>query len=71
MAKNNPGPGPEVKVDMKGAGVMGGEHSLGGAVQHLKREHPQAYDDRGPHQGTKEHIVHIPLHGLKPNPSAK
>ena len=58
--------GNETKADMRGAGIMGGESSLGGAVAHLRSEHPIAYDDHGPHHGGTEHIRHEPLGGLRP-----
>lgn len=63
--------GNETKADMKGAGVMGarstvGESSLMHAVRGLKAEHPQRFDDLGPHHGGMEHVRHMPLGGLRP-----
>jgi hypothetical protein len=60
--------GPERKADMAGAlnSNPGGGGSLGKAVGHLKAEHPQKYDDLGPHHHTMDHDRHMPLGGMKP-----
>ncbi len=53
-------PGGEKKADMKGA--IGGSPTdgLSGAVSELKRQHPIAHHDHGPHHGTDHHIRHEP-----------
>lgn len=62
--------GNETKADMKGAmgqgGSVVGSTKLIHAVEHLKSEHPQRYDDLGPHHGTMENVRHMPLGGMKP-----
>ena len=40
---------------------------LTGACRELHSQHPQHYSDRGPHQGTKDHVRHMPLHGMTPS----
>ena len=68
--------GNETKADIKGgfassrgADVLGGRKDLAGAVKHLASEHPIKHDDRGPHQGSKENVTHVPLAGLRPTKS--
>jgi hypothetical protein len=58
-------PGAEKKADMRGAGVIG-QSTLGAACMELARQHPQRYDDLGPHHGGGEHVRHVPLAGLSP-----
>lgn len=60
--------GPERKDDMKGAqmGQPEDKNPLKGATRELHEQHPHGYDEHGPHHGTKDHIRHQPLHGLKP-----
>lgn len=48
-----------------GSGSIVGEHSLGAATSELRSQHPQKYNDLGPHHGSMEHKRHMPLHGLK------
>lgn len=60
--------GPERKANMKGA-LMGSpeDHNpLRGAMKELESQHPQKYDDLGPHHGGHVHERHMPLHGMKP-----
>ena len=71
------GIGDERKGDVKGAqsggsaaearGTPGiGATHLGHAVKELHAQHPEHHSDRGPHHGSKHHIRHMPLHGMKP-----
>jgi hypothetical protein len=60
---------------MKGEKSVVGKTSLGGAVSHLKKEHPEKYDDLGPHRdgpgmGVPRVGTHMPLAGLKPHNKA-
>ncbi len=48
-ASGGKGPGSERKVDMRGAQEPMHNEGLGGAMRHLASEHPEAYDDLGPH----------------------
>jgi hypothetical protein len=61
------GVGNETKADMKGAqeGQPTDKNPLHGAVKELHSQHPHHYSDHGPHHGTKTHIRHEPLHGMK------
>jgi hypothetical protein len=64
--------GNETKVDMKGA-MEGGSRAEGsmnplkGAVRELQTQHPERYDDHGPHHSGSTHVRHQPLGGLKPS----
>jgi hypothetical protein len=58
--------GNEKKADMHGALEGSPTQGLRGAVDELKKQHPERYDDLGPHQGSTAHIRHVPLHGMKP-----
>ena len=40
---------------------------LTSARHELKSQHPHEYHEHGPHHGTKDHIRHVPLHGMKPS----
>lgn len=44
---------------------------LHGAVKELHSQHPERYDDMGPHQGGKSHMRHEALAGLHPKSSHK
>jgi len=61
--------GGEVKADIRGAqmGNPTDKSPLHGAVKELHEQHPIAHHDHGPHHGTKHHIRHEPLHGLRPH----
>jgi hypothetical protein len=52
--------GSERKANMAGAmsNSVGG-HS--GASEELRRQHPHAYDDHGPHHNDKSHLRHQPM----------
>lgn len=41
------------------------KNPLRGAGNELRRQHPIAHDDHGPHHGKDHHLRHEPLHGLK------
>ena len=65
------GVGNETKADTQGAGLsrdrnIVGESGLAHAVGRLKAEHPQRYDDLGPHHGVSGVNPHMPLGGMKP-----
>lgn len=57
------------KADVQGA--MLGQPEDGNPLRHAKHElhsqHPHEYHEHGPHHGTKEHIRHMPLHGMTPS----
>ncbi len=59
--------GNETKADMKGAMSMGRGSKLKEAVTELHAQHPHGHEDHGPHHGGKEHMRHMPLHGMKPS----
>jgi hypothetical protein len=70
------GVGNETKADMSvqkggsaaeahGSVIHDNEGRLSHAMHELHRQHPIHHMDRGPHHGSKEHIRHEPLHGLK------
>jgi hypothetical protein len=42
------------------------DEGLKGAVEVLHKQHPQKWDDLGPHHETKDHENMSPLGGLKP-----
>ena len=46
-----------------------GKTSLAGATAQLRKEHPEKYNDLGPHKGGQSHVTHMPLAGLKPSGS--
>ena len=60
--------GNETKADMKGAllGQPTDGNPLCAAKHELHSQHPHHYSDHGPHHGTKSHVRHEPLHGMKP-----
>lgn len=60
--------GPETKADMAGAmhGQPTDKNPLHGAIKELGAQHPQSYDDHGPHHGTSDHVRHEKLGGLRP-----
>lgn len=49
--------GNEKKADVKAAQGGSPADGLGGAMAELKRQHPQRYDDMGPHHGGMDHII--------------
>lgn len=67
VAKNPPG---MVKAppgrDLGTKGSVVSQTSLMDAVKHLEKQHPEKYNDLGPHHGKKEHATHMPLGGMKP-----
>lgn len=71
-AKARDNAGPEKHADVKGAQEGGSfaENSptgLSGAMHELHSQHPHKHHDHGPHHGTKDHVRHMPLHGLRPH----
>jgi hypothetical protein len=58
---------PKANVRQSGHSPTVGDHTLSGAIEELRRQHPKAHDDLGPHHEGMEHVRHIPLHGLKPS----
>ena len=46
-------------------GEMVGEHSLGGAVSELYKQHPYKWSDLGPHHHTSDHDRHTPVIGKR------
>jgi len=50
--------GNETKANVRGAQEP--SNHLGGAVAELKRQHPIAHDDLGPHHNRSDHIRHRP-----------
>lgn len=68
------GVGNERKADVKGtqeggsmAEARGTRGALSGAMHELHSQHPHEHHDHGPHHGTKDHIRHEPLHGMRPH----
>ena len=64
--------GNERKADVRGAQEGGSMAEASGnplshAKHELKSQHPHEYHEHGPHHGTRDHIRHKPLHGMKPS----
>lgn len=65
-----PDSNPKANVRQSGNGAQAsivGSTGLKGAMDELHSQHPQKYDDLGPHHGGSDHMRHEKLGGLKPS----